>query len=159
MRTPGRRALGGALLLAAAAVPAPARAQDGAEVARARQVLEYYQDCERSRRFAPCWALLSARVQAEWARQGRGTVEEYAASRGASEPRFSDFRVQRIRRSPSRLGARGVRAAPAERAVADRRPAGGRLGDHSMRASQPVQRPRPARRTRHARSTRPARSS
>jgi hypothetical protein len=103
MRASGRRALGGALLLAATAVPALARAQDSAEVARARQVLEYYQDCERSRRFAPCWALLSARVQAEWARQGRGTVEEYAASRGASEPRFSDFRVQRIRRSPSRV--------------------------------------------------------
>jgi hypothetical protein len=80
-----------------------ARAQDSAEVARARQVLEYYQDCERSRRFAPCWALLSARVQAEWVRHGRGTVEEYAASRGASEPRFSDFRVPRIRRSPSRV--------------------------------------------------------
>ena len=103
MRTPGRRALGAALLLAMAASPTPSPAQDSAELARARQVLEYYQDCERTRRFAPCWALLSARVQAEWARQGRGSVEEYAASRGASEPRFSDFRVQRIRRSPSRV--------------------------------------------------------
>ena len=103
MRKPGRRALGGALLLAVAAAPAPGRAQDSAELARARQVLEYYQDCERAGRFAPCWPLLSARVQAEWARQGRGSGEEYAASRGASEPRFSDFRVQRIRRSPSRV--------------------------------------------------------
>ena len=103
MRKPGRRALGGALLLAVAAAPASARAQDSAELARARQVLEYYQDCERAARFAPCWPLLSARVQAEWARQGRGSGEEYAASRGASEPRFSDFRVQRIRRSPSRV--------------------------------------------------------
>ena len=103
MRKSGRRALGGALLLAVATAPAPARAQDSAELARARQVLEYYQDCERTGRFAPCWALLSARVQAEWTRQGRGTVEQYAASRGASEPRFSDFRVQRIRRSPSRV--------------------------------------------------------
>ncbi len=103
MRTPGARALGGVLLLAVAAAGAPARAQDSAEVARARQVLEHYLDCERSGRFAPCWPLLSTRVQAEWARQGRGTVEEYAASRGADEPRFSDFRVQRIRRSPARV--------------------------------------------------------
>lgn len=100
---PPVRALGAVLLLAVAASAAPARAQDSAEVARARQVLEYYQDCERSGRFARCWALLSTGVQAEWTRQGRGTVEEYAASRGASEPRFSDFRVHRIRRSPSRV--------------------------------------------------------
>ena len=103
MPSPGRRALGAALLLAAAAAAAPARAQDNAELARARQVLESYQDCERSRRFTPCWPLLSERVQAEWARQARGTVEEYGAARGASEPRFVDFRVQRIRRSPSRV--------------------------------------------------------
>ena len=103
MPNSGRRALRGAPLLVVATAPAPARAQDSAELARARQVLEYYQDCERTRRFAPCWSLLSARVRAEWARQARGTGEEYAASRGASEPRFSDFRVRRIRRSPSRV--------------------------------------------------------
>ena len=94
-------ALGCALALGVGA--APARAQDSAELARARQVLEYYQACERTRRFAPCWSLLSKRVQAEWSRQGRGTVDEYAQSKGAAEPRFSDFRVLRIRRSPARV--------------------------------------------------------
>jgi hypothetical protein len=56
-----------------------------------------------ARRFAPCWPRLSKRVQAEWTRQGRGTVAEYAESRAASEPRYADFRVQQIRRSPSRV--------------------------------------------------------
>lgn len=95
-------ALGGcALALGVGA--APALAQNSVELARARQVLEYYQACERTRRFAPCWSLLSGRVQTEWSRQGRGTVEEYAQARGASERRFSDFRVLQIRRSPSRV--------------------------------------------------------
>jgi len=97
-------ALGGcALALGVGAAPAPVLAQNSVEVARARQVLEYYQACERTRRFAPCWSLLSGRVQAEWSRQGRGTVEEYAQARGAGERRFSDFRVLQIRRSPSRV--------------------------------------------------------
>ena len=96
-------ALGCALALGVGAAPAPARAQDSAELARARQVLEYYQACERTRHFAPCWSLLSTRVQAEWSRQGRGTVDEYAEARGAAERRFSDFRVLQIRRSPSRV--------------------------------------------------------
>ena len=82
---------------------APAAGQSNVEVARARQTLEYYFTCERTQRFASCWLLLSKRVQAEWARQGRGTVAEYAESRGAAEPRYADFRVQRIRRSPSRV--------------------------------------------------------
>ena len=96
-------ALGCALALGVGAAPAPAHAQDSAELARARQVLEYYQACERTRRFAPCWSLLSTRVQAAWSRQGRGTVDEYAQAKGAAEPRFSDFRVLRIRRSPARV--------------------------------------------------------
>jgi len=98
------RALGCcALALGASAAPAPVAAQNSAELARARQTLEYYQACERTRRFAPCWGLLSGRVQAEWSRQGRGTVDEYAAARGAAERRFSDFRVLQIRRSPARV--------------------------------------------------------
>jgi hypothetical protein len=92
-----------ALLLGPVAGPRPAVAQNSVEVAKARQVLEFYTACERSRRFGPCWALLSKRVQAEWARQGRATASEYAESRGASEPRYSDFRVTQIRRSPSRV--------------------------------------------------------
>jgi|GEM_PF-1445379 len=108
MRGPGWRALRGralgcALVLGMGAVPAPALAQNSVELARARQVLEYYQACERTQRFAPCWDLLSGRVRAEWSRQGRGTVEEYAAARGAGERRFSDFRVLQIRRSPARI--------------------------------------------------------
>lgn len=103
MRPRLRRALGCALALAVGASAAPARAQDSAELARARQVLEYYQACERTRHFAPCWSLLSSRVQAAWGRQGRGTVDEYALAKGAAEPRFSDFRVLRIRRSPARV--------------------------------------------------------
>ena len=103
MRARRWRAVGYALALGAAATPGPASAQDSAEVARARQVLEYYQACERTRHFAPCWSLLSARAQAEWSRQGRGTVDEYAQARGAGEPRFGDFRVLRIRRSPARV--------------------------------------------------------
>ena len=95
--------LGCALALTTAAAPAPAWAQDSVELARARQVLEYYQACERTRHFAPCWTLLSKRVQAEWAKQGRGTVTEYAESKGAGEARYSDFRVLQIRRSPSRV--------------------------------------------------------
>jgi len=98
------RALGGCVLaLGVGTAPAPVLAQNSVELARARQVLEYYQACERTRRFAPCWALLSGRVQAEWGRQGRGSVEEYAQARGAGERRFSDFRVLQIRRSPSRV--------------------------------------------------------
>jgi hypothetical protein len=98
------RVLGGcALALGMGAAPAPVAGQDSAELARARQTLEYYQACERTRRFAPCWGLLSRRVQAEWSRQGRGTVDEYAAARGAAERRFSDFRVLQIRRSPARV--------------------------------------------------------
>jgi hypothetical protein len=92
-----------ALSLAALGVPAPAAAQGSVELARARQTLEDYFACERARRFAPCWRLLSRRVQAEWARQGRGSVTEYAESRGAGEPRYADFRVLRIRRSPARV--------------------------------------------------------
>lgn len=108
MRGAGWRALGGpalgcALGLGVCAAPAPALAQNSVELARARQVLEYYQACERTRRFTPCWDLLSSRVRAEWSRQGRGTVEEYAAARGAGERRFSDFRVLQIRRSPARV--------------------------------------------------------
>ena len=101
MRPRGWGVLGCALALGVGA--APACAQDSAELARARQVLEYYQACERTRHFAPCWSLLSMRVQAGWSRQGRGTVDEYAQAKGAAEPRFSDFRVLRIRRSPARV--------------------------------------------------------
>jgi hypothetical protein len=103
MRGRARWALVGALVLGAVGAPAPGAAQGSVEVARARQVLEDYFACERSRRFAPCWPRLSKRVQADWARQERGTVGEYAESRAAAEPRYSDFRVLQIRRSPSRV--------------------------------------------------------
>jgi hypothetical protein len=83
--------------------PAPVPAQDSVELARARQVLEYYQTCELTRRFAPCWRLLSKRVQETWSRQGRGSVTEYTLARGADASRYSDFRVLRIRRSPARV--------------------------------------------------------
>jgi hypothetical protein len=98
-----RWVLVGALVLGAVGVPGPGAAQSSVELARARQVLEDYFTCERTRRFAPCWPRLSKRVQAEWARQGRGSVGEYAESRGATEPRYADFRVLQIRRSPSRV--------------------------------------------------------
>jgi hypothetical protein len=97
------RAVVSALALGLAGAPAPASSQDSAELARARQVLEYYQACERTRHFAPCWTLLSKRVQGDWAKQGRGTVAEYALARGSGEPRYTDFRVLQIRRSPSRV--------------------------------------------------------
>lgn len=97
------RAVAAVLALGVTGAPAPVSAQDSAEVARARQVLEYYQACERTRRFAPCWTLLSKRVQEEWVKQGRGTAGEYAAAKGAAEPHYSDFRVLQIRRSPSRV--------------------------------------------------------
>jgi hypothetical protein len=103
MRGRARWALVGVLVLGAVGAPAPGVGQSSVEVARARQVLEDYFACERSRRFAPCWPRLSKRVQADWARQGRGTVGEYAESRAAAEPRYSDFRVLQIRRSPSRV--------------------------------------------------------
>ena len=98
-----RWALAGALVLGTLGAPGPAASQSSVEVARARQVLEDYFTCERARRFAPCWPRLSTRVQAEWARQGRGSVSEYAESRGAAEPGYRDFRVLQIRRSPSRV--------------------------------------------------------
>lgn len=103
MRGRARWALVVALVLGAVGAPAPGAGQNSVEVARARQVLEDYFACERTRRFAPCWPRLSKRVQADWARQGRGTVGEYAESRAAAEPRYSDFRVLQIRRSPSRV--------------------------------------------------------
>ena len=103
MRAPARWALVGALVVGAVGAPAPAAGQSSAEVARARQALEDYFVCERTRRFAPCWPRLSKRAQAEWTRQGRGTVAEYAESRGAAEPRYADFRVLQIRRSPARV--------------------------------------------------------
>jgi hypothetical protein len=97
------RAVAAALALGLTGAPAPVSAQDSAELARARQMLEYYQACERARRFAPCWTLLSKRVQEEWTKQGRGTAGEYAAAKGSAETRYSDFRVLQIRRSPSRV--------------------------------------------------------
>ena len=103
MRGRARWALVGALVLGAVGAPAPGAGQNSVEVARARQVLEGYFACERTRRFVPCWPRLSKRVQADWVRQGRGTVGEYAESRAAAEPRYADFRVQQIRRSPSRV--------------------------------------------------------
>jgi hypothetical protein len=103
MRGRARWALVVALVLGAVGAPAPGAGQNSVEVARARQVLEDYFACERTRRFAPCWPRLSKRVQADWARQERGTVGEYAESRAAAEPRYSDFRVLQIRRSPSRV--------------------------------------------------------
>jgi hypothetical protein len=99
----GWGALACALALGVASGPGPARAQNSVELAKARQVLEYYLACERTRRFAPCWTLLSRRVRGEWAQQGRGSVTEYAQTKGAGEGRYSDFRVLRIRRSPSRV--------------------------------------------------------
>jgi len=96
------RVLGCALALAVTGPPRPAAAQNSVDLAKARQVLEYYQTCERTRRFAPCWTLLSKRVQRDWAQQGRGTVAEYAEARAAGA-RYSDFRVLQIRRSPARV--------------------------------------------------------
>jgi len=116
MRGPARWALVmGGLVLGAVGAPGPAPSQSSVEVARARQALEDYFACERTQRFAPCWPRLSKRVQAEWARQGRGTVAEYAESRGAAEPRYADFRVQQIRRSPSRVVFRVEATRAAER--------------------------------------------
>ncbi|MGH7365653.1 MAG: hypothetical protein ACREK9_04515 [Candidatus Rokuibacteriota bacterium] len=98
-----RWALAGALALGLMGAPPPGSAQSSVDLARARQVLEDYFTCERTRRFAPCWPRLSKRVQADWARQDRGSVTEYAKAKGAAEPRYADFRVLRIRRSPSRV--------------------------------------------------------
>jgi len=98
-----RRMLAGLLALGAVGGPLPAAAQSSADVARARQTLEEYWTCERTRRFAPCWPLLSRRTRETWARQGRGSVTEYAEARGAAERAYSDFRVLHIRRSPSRV--------------------------------------------------------
>ena len=92
-----------ALALGVSAAPSRVAAQNSVEVAKARQTLEHYTECERTRRFQPCWPLLSKRVQAEWARQGRPSAAEYADARGAGDPRYSDFRVMQIRRSPSRV--------------------------------------------------------
>ncbi|HEY7435900.1 MAG TPA: hypothetical protein VIE41_12240 [Methylomirabilota bacterium] len=103
MSARARWALAGALVVGALGAPVPAAGQSSVEVARARQVLEDYFACERLGRFAPCWPLLSKRVQAEWTRQGRGSLSEYAASRDAAEPRYRDFRVLQIRRSPARV--------------------------------------------------------
>ncbi len=103
MRGRARWALVGALVLGAVGTPVSGAGQSSVEVARARQVLEDYFACERTRRFAPCWPRLSKRAQADWARQGRGSVAEYAESRAAAEPRYGDFRVLQIRRSPARV--------------------------------------------------------
>jgi hypothetical protein len=99
----GLLGLGCALALGVGAAPSGLAAQNSVEVARARQTLEHYTECERTRRFGPCWPLLSKRVQADWARQGRPGAAEYADARGAGEPRYVDFRVMQIRRSPSRV--------------------------------------------------------
>lgn len=113
---------GSALVLGVTGAPAPAPAQDSVQLARARQVLESYLTCERTRRFAPCWPLLSKRVQRDWADQGRGTVAEYAQSKSAEEAFYRDFRVLRIRKSPTRVvfegeaTGGGVRAGSRERA-------------------------------------------
>ena len=63
---PGRALLAlCALVFGAVAAPPRAAAQNNVEVARARQTLEHYTACERTRRFTPCWPLLSRRIQAE----------------------------------------------------------------------------------------------
>lgn len=92
-----------ALALGLGVTPSRVAAQNSVEVAKARQTLEHYTECERTRRFGPCWPLLSKRVQADWARQGRPSAAEYAEARGVAEPRYADFRVRQIRRSPSRV--------------------------------------------------------
>jgi len=103
MGRPVRRVLVGVLVLGALGAPAPGAAQSSVDLARARQVLEDYFACERTGRFAPCWPRLSKRVQADWARQGRGSVADYVEAKGAAEPRYADFRVLQIRRSPARV--------------------------------------------------------
>lgn len=93
-------------LAALAAWPAPAQAHSvpsQAEVSRAVQVWKRYTECERSRRFEPCFALLSKNVLRAWADTGRATADEYAFVRGAEEIAFDDLTLLRVRKSPGRV--------------------------------------------------------
>ncbi len=104
MRRPVVLALACAAVIAAS--PAPARAHSvptQAEVSRAVQIWKRYTDCERSRQFEPCFALLSKNVRRAWADTGRATADEYAFIRGGEGIAFDELRLLRVRKSPGRV--------------------------------------------------------
>jgi hypothetical protein len=96
------------VVLCAAAVVAlrlvlPAGAQGGGEFARALAAWTRYAECEKTRRFAPCYELLSRSARRAWAEQARATAEAWAAGREAEEVQYTSLTVVRTRRSPARI--------------------------------------------------------
>ncbi|HET8577830.1 MAG TPA: hypothetical protein VFO18_12065 [Methylomirabilota bacterium] len=101
-----------ALIVAAACLAAlavwPARGEahsvpTQAEISRAVQVWKRYTECEWSRRFEPCFSLLSKNVRRAWTDTGRSNAEAYAFVRGGEEITFDELRLLRVRKSPGRV--------------------------------------------------------
>ncbi len=92
--------------LAAVAGPALIGAHDlptQAEVSRAVQVWKRYAECEKARRFEPCFALLSRNARQAWEAQGRGSAADYAALKDNEAVVYETFSLLRVRKSPARV--------------------------------------------------------
>ena len=97
---------GCAAALAALLGPAPAGAHDlpsQAEVSRAVGVWKRYADCEKARRFEPCFALLSRNAIQGWDAQGRGRAADYAALKDNEAIVSETLDLLRVRKSPARV--------------------------------------------------------
>jgi hypothetical protein len=69
----------------------------------ALEVWEKYTQCEKTREFRPCFALLSRNTLRIWQEQGIKTVDEYDDSKGSGEVWFSDFKVLNVAKSDRRI--------------------------------------------------------
>jgi hypothetical protein len=106
MGRPAAVIAGCAAALAVLAGPAPIAAHDvpsQAEVSRAVRVWKRYAECEKARRFEPCFALLSRNVTQAWDAQGRGRAADYAAIKDNEAVGYEAFNLLRVRKSPARV--------------------------------------------------------
>ncbi len=77
-------------------------APSAAEVSKAVEVWRQYSQCEKTRRFASCFELLSRNVRRRWAERSITTAADYAEAKGAEPVTYEAFHVVRVRRSPAR---------------------------------------------------------
>jgi hypothetical protein len=106
MGRPAAVIAGCAAALAVLAGPALIAAHDlpnQAEVSRAVRVWKRYAECEKERRFEPCFALLSRNVTQAWDAQGRGRAADYAAIKDNEAVGYEAFNLLRVRKSPARV--------------------------------------------------------
>ena len=63
----------------------------------AEAVWRGYVQCEITRKFKPCYPLLSSRVRDLWNQQDRATESQYADTKGAEEVRLITIRISHSR--------------------------------------------------------------